>query len=184
MRVFSKNLHDLQMDGQMLMASFEENSEQHREIHETITREQTDLKKEKGEIMSSLWTFLGGNAHEIQGFEETQQLLNKVQFHEDRAVQCLTVILVALGRMHADLEDLRRRVSEPLLVPRRAVIPVREQAYAVKLYTDRMKKTKESRKARLMLWNQVMHKGYQFPDHEKKIIVEREYLDDPIESRS
>ncbi|CUS07528.1 unnamed protein product [Tuber aestivum] len=114
--VLESNLRLLVSDGETIFTSLTALTEQHKPIYDEIVREVVDIKKEEALVLSSLWTRFGGNAAQRKNFRENAQLLAVIGSYEEQARGYVESTVLELDRMTADLELLRRRVAEPLLV--------------------------------------------------------------------
>jgi hypothetical protein len=114
--VLESNLRLLVADGETIFASLTQLTEQHKPIYDEIVREVVDIKKEEAVVLSSLWTKVGGNAAQRKNFRENAELLALIGSYEEQARGYVESTVLELDRMTADLENLRRRVAEPLLI--------------------------------------------------------------------
>ena len=114
--VLESNLRQLVGDGETIFTSLTHLSEQHKPIYDEIVREFVDIKKEEDVVLSSLWTMMGGNKVQRKNFKENGKLLEMIGKYEEEARGLVESTVLELDRMMADLEILRRRVAEPLLV--------------------------------------------------------------------
>jgi len=114
--VLELNLRQLVGDGETIFTSLTHLSEQHKPIYDEIVREVVDIKKEEEVVLSSLWTKMGGNHMKRKNFRDNAKLLEMIGKYEEEARGYVESTVLELDRMMADLEILRRRVAEPLLV--------------------------------------------------------------------
>ncbi|KAI5804192.1 hypothetical protein DFH27DRAFT_396765 [Peziza echinospora] len=114
--VLELNLRQLVTDGETIFRSLTHLSEQHKPIYDEIVREVVDIKKGEEVVLSSLWTKMGGNQIQRKNFRDNAKLLEMIGKYEEEARGYVESTVLELDRMMADLEILRRRVAEPLLV--------------------------------------------------------------------
>lgn len=114
--VLEHNLRQLVSDGETIYTSLTHLSEQHKPIYDEIVREVADIRKEEEVVLSSLWTKMGGNQLQRKNFQNNAKLLEMIGRYEEEARGYVESTVLELDRMMADLEILRRRVAEPLLV--------------------------------------------------------------------
>ncbi|KAF8445515.1 hypothetical protein BGX38DRAFT_1195040 [Terfezia claveryi] len=114
--VLELNLRQLVGDGETIFVSLTHLSEQHKPIYDEIVREVVDIKKEEEVVLSSLWTRMGGNQLQRKNFRDNAKLLEMIGKYEEEARGYVESTVLELDRMMADLEILRRRVAEPLLI--------------------------------------------------------------------
>lgn len=119
-----------------------------------------DIKKEEEVVLSSLWTRFGGNAAQRKNFRENAQLLALIGSYEEQARGYVESTVLELDRMTADLEILRRRVAEPLLVssntvpkkPVRGAIPLSVHIEAIEGAVTRLVRKRAQRREREGTW--------------------------------
>ncbi|KAL8740802.1 MAG: hypothetical protein Q9190_006528, partial [Brigantiaea leucoxantha] len=80
-------------------------------IHSLCLRNDLHIQGSKQEIMSQLWTLLGGNRQTIDRFNSQLQLLGQVNGYRQSALAHVTGMMVRLQAMGAELEDLRERAG-------------------------------------------------------------------------
>ncbi|RPA88023.1 hypothetical protein BJ508DRAFT_1603 [Ascobolus immersus RN42] len=114
--VLEHSLRILVTDGETIFTSLTRLTEQHKPIYDEIVREVVDIKKEEEVVLSSLWTKMGGNQGARKNFRDNAKLLGLIGKYEEEARGYVESTMIELDRMMADLENLRRRVAEPLLV--------------------------------------------------------------------
>ena len=95
------------------------------DIHHIVTRENGDVLKSKEELLSQLWTMLGGNRGTLNEMDRNLKLLGEVGNYHKNAYAHVTDIIFRLQEMKADLEDLQKRVSSsPEHLRGRADVPL------------------------------------------------------------
>ena len=122
--VLELNLRQLVGDAETIFVSLTHLSEQHKPIYNEIVREVADIKKEEEVVLSSLWTKVGGNQLQRKNFRDNARLLEMIGKYEEEARGYVESTVLELDRMMADLEVLRRRVAEPLLIGEGSKPPV------------------------------------------------------------
>lgn len=122
--VLELNLRQLVGDAETIFVSLTHLSEQHKPIYDEIVREVADIKKEEEVVLSSLWTKVGGNQLQRKNFRDNARLLEMIGKYEEEARGYVESTVLELDRMMADLEVLRRRVAEPLLIGEDSQPPV------------------------------------------------------------
>jgi hypothetical protein len=85
-------------------------------FHELMTREDSSLAEAKSELLSLLWTKLGGNQRELRKHEENLFLLQNLGSYRKRALAHVVTALQTLQGMSEDMEELRDRVAAPEIV--------------------------------------------------------------------
>ncbi|KDQ19134.1 hypothetical protein BOTBODRAFT_171079 [Botryobasidium botryosum FD-172 SS1] len=86
-------------------------------IHTIIAEEQRDVKIKRDDVLTGLWTTLGGNKREIAAFASHLSLLGQVSQYRMDAHLRVTATIFELRRLSNELAQLRDRVTNPLLGP-------------------------------------------------------------------
>ncbi|KAH9923321.1 uncharacterized protein B0H18DRAFT_878727, partial [Fomitopsis serialis] len=106
-------------------------------IHEVCLQEGISLSEEHGELLSQLWTILGGNRHARQKNEAHLALLKEVDNYRQQALAHVVVTRDALQMLVADVEELRDRSAAPGIVGER--MPVEALIRSVSYGIERLK---------------------------------------------
>ena len=85
-------------------------------LHEIVSRKETSIKAIQDELLTQLWTTLGGNRKELKGLDEHLVLLEGVGRYRDRARIHVVAVLQTLDTMAEEMEELRLRVVGSELV--------------------------------------------------------------------
>ena len=93
-------------------------------IHGIATREDMHAKALKEEILSELWTMVGGNRGKLNKMDRQLNLLQQVGIYRKNAYAHVSGTIIRLQAMGAGLEDLRERVGSPELLRDRIDIPL------------------------------------------------------------
>lgn len=170
--VLESNLRLLVADGETIFTSLTQLTEQHKPIYDEIVREVVDIKKEEAVVLSSLWTKVGGNAAQRKNFRENAELLALIGSYEEQARGYVESTVLELDRMTADLENLRRRVAEPLLISSGgngkgkrgrdddiASIPLSVHLDAIETAVERLVRKRAQRREKEGNWLKKIHDG-------------------------
>lgn len=93
-------------------------------IHGIATRDGMHAKALKEEILSELWTMVGGNRGKLNKMDRQLNLLQQVGVYRKNAYAHVSGTIIRLQAMGAGLEDLRERVGSPELLRDRISIPL------------------------------------------------------------
>jgi hypothetical protein len=93
-------------------------------IHGIATREDMHAKALKEEILSELWTMVGGNRGKLNKMDRQLNLLQQVGIYRKNAYAHVSGTIIRLQAIGAGLEDLRERVGSPELLRDRIDIPL------------------------------------------------------------
>ncbi|TGZ80883.1 hypothetical protein EX30DRAFT_319690, partial [Ascodesmis nigricans] len=112
------NLRLLIASGQHIASALDDLARQHKPIHDEIIREFSDIRKAqqtRGQksTLSTLWARFGITR---DNFRENEKLLGEIHTYQDKARGYVEVTLMELRRMVTELDGLRRRVAQPLLL--------------------------------------------------------------------
>jgi hypothetical protein len=158
--VLETNLRLLIAHGTIIQAGLMGLSQQNGPIRTEIVREFADIRRGEAEAMSSLWARISTHSAKRQNFKENERLLREINVYHDKARGYVEVTLLELGRMTSELDNLRRRVAQPLLVERKAQdIGMQDQVQAIQGSVDALLKKRGDRDERQRLWNRIILEG-------------------------
>lgn len=86
-------------------------------IHDIAVRDDLKAQGSKEEVLSELWTLLGGNSKKLGKLDSQLKLLKQVNTYRQSALAHVSGTLVKLQAMSHDLEDLRERIGGVEMVP-------------------------------------------------------------------
>ncbi|CAG7852055.1 SubName: Full=Uncharacterized protein {ECO:0000313/EMBL:CCA74701.1} [Serendipita indica DSM 11827] len=90
-------------------------------IHEIVSREEGNTKMRREEVLADLWTYVGANRAKLANFASHRSLLSQVATYRSAAAVQVGGTLVQLEKLASDLDELRERVSTPLLADEASV---------------------------------------------------------------
>ncbi|KAI1115646.1 hypothetical protein F5Y14DRAFT_409823 [Nemania sp. NC0429] len=93
-------------------------------IHEYVVRNDNAVKKERGDVLSELWTLLGMNNNRLRNLSAKLALLRRVDGQRKSAVVQLWSLVNDLGDIRTKVSDLRDRVAAPGLLADTSSIPL------------------------------------------------------------
>ncbi|KAF2177641.1 hypothetical protein K469DRAFT_719561 [Zopfia rhizophila CBS 207.26] len=94
------------------------------------------------ELLSQLWTKLGGNARDRKKLEEQLSLLKQVGMYRKVAWSHVTATLLKLQSIAAGLENLRDRVAAPEVVGWREDVPLAYHVEVIERGVDRLREVR------------------------------------------
>ncbi|KAI0325453.1 hypothetical protein GY45DRAFT_1330264 [Cubamyces sp. BRFM 1775] len=106
-------------------------------LHELCTRENITLSAAREDLLSELWTLLGGNRKRLRGMDFNLELLRELGEYRKRAAAHVAAAKQTLQAMSEDMEDLRERVAAPDVVGDR--IPVEVHMKSIQSGLERLK---------------------------------------------
>ena len=124
-------------------------------LHELCTRENLSMSSARDELLSDLWTILGGNRQRVRSFNANLELLRDLGEYRRRAAAHVAAAMQTLQAMGEDMEDLRERVAAPELVG--DVVPVEVHMKSIRAGMDRLKEQRLKAKEREeLLMNRIL----------------------------
>lgn len=146
MDVLATSMRRLVVEAEVSLVNLDKLEERLSTLHELISREDSSLSTAKLELLSELWTKLGGNRRALQGYDEHLFLLKSLGGYRKRALVHVVTALQTLQAMSEDMEDLRERVAAPDLVG--SSIPVEVHMKSIKSGLERLKVGREKARKR------------------------------------
>ncbi|KZT29732.1 hypothetical protein NEOLEDRAFT_1106279 [Neolentinus lepideus HHB14362 ss-1] len=116
MDVLSSSLGRVILEAQVQLSNLDRLEQHLTTLQEAISREDSSLSSVHAELLSALWTKLGGNRRRIRGVDQHLRLLKNVGGYRKRALAHVVGALQTLEAMNADMEELRERVAAPQLL--------------------------------------------------------------------
>lgn len=107
-------------------------------INEMVLREDNHIRGQAEEVLSELWTMLGGNKKLLNNFRSHRVLLHEIRTYRKRALAHVSSTLVQLQQLSADLDDLRQRVATPALAGEQSGIPLEVHIGSMQKGTERL----------------------------------------------
>jgi len=136
MDVLSTNMRRLVVEAEVSLANLDKLEERLSTLHELVSREDSSISSAKSDLLSELWTKVGGNRRALRGYDEHLVLLKNLGGYRKRALVHVATALQTLQAMSEDMEDLRERVAAPELVG--STIPVEVHMRSIKSGLERL----------------------------------------------
>lgn len=133
----STSMERLIIEAQVSLANLDKLEQHLTLLHEVVLREDTSIHLAKDEMLSELWTKLGGNNRKLRGMDNHLILLRGVGGYRKRALAHVVATLQTLGALSADMEELRSRVAAPDIVGDK--IPVEVHVRSIQGGLERLK---------------------------------------------
>lgn len=140
MSVLSSSIQRLILEAEAELANLDKLEQDLFVIHEVISREDASLSFAKSELLSELWTKLGGNRRALQSYNDNLLLLKDLGLYRKKALAQVMMALQALRTLSDDMEDLRERVANPELVESK--IPAEVHLKSIKGGIERLKESR------------------------------------------
>ncbi|RPD59569.1 hypothetical protein L227DRAFT_152232 [Lentinus tigrinus ALCF2SS1-6] len=124
-------------------------------LHELCTREKITLSEKHDELLSQLWTILGGNRGQRRKFSTNFELLKALGEYRKRAAAHVAAAMQTLQAMSEDMEDLRERVAAPEIVGDH--IPIEVHMKSIQSGMERLKEQRiRAREREDQLMNKIL----------------------------
>lgn len=107
-------------------------------IHEISLRDDTTINRNLDDLLSQLWTKLGGNKSTRKEYDRQLTLLKDVTRYRKAAITHVSTTLLKLQSIAAGLEDLREQVAAPEALGYRPDVPIEQYIELVEQATDRL----------------------------------------------
>ena len=107
-------------------------------INDVSTRDKSHAIKERDEVLSQLWTLLGGNKGKLKSTNRQLILLHQVNQYRKTAVNHVSSTIIKLQEIAAGIEDLRERVGAPELLRGKAKVPLSVHIENIQRGVDRL----------------------------------------------
>ena len=115
-------------------------------IHGIAVRDNLHAQGSKMEVLSQLWTMLGGNRSKLGKYDSQLRLLNQVNTYRQNAIAHVSGTLVKLQGMGTELEELRERVGSVELLGSRGQMPLRLHIENIEMGVERLEKGRKGAK--------------------------------------
>ncbi|KAH9928384.1 uncharacterized protein B0H18DRAFT_1118057 [Fomitopsis serialis] len=119
MNTLAKETHRALLEASASAANLERLQEHLLTIHEICAREGVALSEAHAELLSELWTVLGGNRSARRKSTMHLTLLKEIGRYRKEALAHVIVTRDALQAVAADVEELRERAAAPAIVGER-----------------------------------------------------------------
>ncbi|KAL0579319.1 hypothetical protein V5O48_002717 [Marasmius crinis-equi] len=146
MNVLSNTIQRLIVEAEVQLANLERLEEDLAVLHELVHREDTSISVQRSEVLSELWTKLGGNRKRIEGLDQHLFLLKNLGEYRKQALVHVVAALQTLRALSDDMEDLRERVTAPELVGE--TVPVDVHLRSISIGLERLKESRVKAKER------------------------------------
>jgi hypothetical protein len=137
MFVLSNAMERLILEAEVNIGNLNKLEERLLTLHEIVSREDSTLSSAQAELLSELWTKVGGNKKTLRNFESHLALLKNLGVYRKKALVHVVAALQTLQAMSSDMEDIRERVAAPELTISK--IPVKVHIESIRIGLERLK---------------------------------------------
>ena len=145
-RVVEDEINRLVTEAQALLLVLQNLEDRLDVIHGIATRENLHAQGSKAEVLSELWTILGGNRGKLGKFDSQLRLLNQVNTYRQNAIAHVSGTMVKLQGMGTELEELRERVGGVELLGVKGAVPLSVHIENIEMGVERLERGRRGAK--------------------------------------
>ncbi|KFY22136.1 hypothetical protein V493_06823 [Pseudogymnoascus sp. VKM F-4281 (FW-2241)] len=113
-------------------------------IHGIVTRDGHHAIAQREELLSELWTMVGGNKGKLSKTKRQLNLLTQVGVYRKSAFGHVSATILKLQQIGSGLEDLRERVGSPELLRDRIDVPLSVHIENIQRGVERLEEGRQS----------------------------------------
>ena len=155
-RVVEEEINRLVVEAQALLLVLQNLEDRLDVIHGIAVRDNLHAQGSRAEVLSQLWTMLGGNRSKLGKFDSQLRLLGQVNTYRQIAIAHVSGTLVRLQGMGTELEELRERVGGVELLGGKGSVPLSLHIENIEMGVERLER---GRKGAKELENQELKKS-------------------------
>lgn len=145
-RVVEDEINRLVVEAQALLLVLQNLEDRLDVIHGIAVRDNLHAQGGRNEVLSQLWTMLGGNRSKLGKFDSQLRLLDQVNTYRQNAIAHVSGTLIRLQSMGAELEELRERVGGVELIGGRGSVPLSLHIENIELGVERLERGRKGAK--------------------------------------
>ena len=143
-RIVSEEIETLIAEAQALLQVLQNLEDRLDVIHGISYRDHMHAQVSKDEVLSQLWTLLGGNRAALGKHNKQLELLRHVGEYRKTAWAHVSGTILKLQAMGTELEELRERVGSAEVLRGRADIPLAVHLESIRLGVERLEQGREA----------------------------------------
>ena len=140
--VVEEQITDLILEAQALVKALQMLDNQLDAIAFITKRDGVDINVAKDDLLAQLWTFFGGNRHEVKQLDRKLALIQDLSRYRQLAVAHVLATIRKLEGIQNGLKDLRLRIIEPRLDLGKRDMPLEWHIYNIQLGLERLEQQK------------------------------------------
>ena len=145
-RVVEEEIHRLIAEAQALLGVLQNLEDRLDVIHGIAVRDDLHAQGSRAEVLSQLWTKVGGNREKLGKYNSQLRLLGHVNTYRQSAIAHVSGTMIKLQEMGAELEELRERVGGVELLGGRRGVPLSVHIENIELGVERLEKCRNQAK--------------------------------------
>ena len=144
-RMVEDEIHRLISEAQALLLILQNLEDRLDVIHGIAVRDDIHAQSSKAEVLSQIWTMVGGNRGKLGKFDSELRLLRQVDSYRRSAIAHVSGTMVKLQGIGTELEELRERVGGVELLEGSGV-PLSVHIENIELGVERLEKSRDKAK--------------------------------------
>lgn len=145
-RVVEEEISRLVIEAQALLLVLQNLEDRLDVIHGIAVRDNLHAQGSRAEVLSQLWTMLGGNRNKLGKFDSQLRLLRQVNTYRQNAIAHVSGTLLRLQGMGAELEELRERVGGVELLGGKGSVPLSLHIENIEMGVERLERGRKGAK--------------------------------------
>lgn len=145
-RVVEDEINRLVTEAQALLLVLQNLEDRLDVIHGIAVRDNLHAQGSRAEVLSELWTMLGGNRSKLGKYDSQLRLLNQVNTYRQNAIAHVSGTMVKLQEMGTELEELRERVGGVELLGGKGAVPLSVHIENIAMGVERLEKGRRGAK--------------------------------------
>ena len=137
-QVLEDEIHRLVAEAQALLLILQNLEDRLDVIHGITVRDDVEVQTSRAEVLSQLWTALGGNREELGKYNSQLQLLSQINTYRQSAFAHVSGTIIKLQEIGAELEELRERVGSVELLRGMKRVPLSVHIEHIELGVERL----------------------------------------------
>lgn len=159
-RVVEQEIQRLIDEAQALLRVLQNLEDRLDVIHGIAVRDDLHAQSSRAEVLSHLWTTVGGNRNELRKFNSQLRLLGQVNTYRQSAIAHVSGTMIKLQGMGAELEELRERVGGVELLGGSRGVPLSVHIENIELGVERLENGRNSAKrVENEQWRKTLERG-------------------------
>lgn len=139
-RIVEEEIHRLIAEAQALLLVLQNLEDRLDVMHGISVRDDVHAQTSRAEVLSQIWTMVGGNRGKIGRFDSQLRLLGQVNSYRQSAIAHVSGTMIKLQGMGAELEELRERVGGVELLGGKGGVPLSVHIENIELGVERLEK--------------------------------------------
>ncbi|MCJ1466627.1 hypothetical protein MMC07_005247 [Pseudocyphellaria aurata] len=145
-RTVEQEINNLIDEAQVLLRVLQNLEDRLDVIHGITVRDDLHAQGSRAEVLSQLWTKMGGNRNDLGKFNSQLRLLGQVNTYRQSAIAHVSETMIKLQGMGAELEELRERVGGVELLGRSKGVPLSVHIENIELGVERLEECRNRAK--------------------------------------